>query len=318
MNSPGKQRIDAIDQFRGFAILAMVLVNYAADIQIIPAWFKHAPDIGLTFADLVAPMFIFAIGLTFGLSARRRVERNGMSATIRHFLRRFLALMGLGAILSAAESMLGLNTSGVDWSVLQSIGGAGLITLTVIFLPTKVRLGFGIGLLIVYQFLLDGFWLDWVLRSPHGGLAGTLSWSAMLVLATVFGDLFQDEAHRKYFPLVALLSLAAGLSLVWIVPVSKNRVSASYDLITLGISGLIFSVFFLTKFHLRPLSAWGQNPILLYNLHYLLIGIFVLPGIPAWHAQAPFWLVGFQTLFLLAILNTIAMHWYRKGFVFSL
>lgn len=296
----------------------MVLVNYGADIQSIPAWFKHAPDIGLTIADLVAPMFIFAIGLTFGLSARRRVERDGMSVTIGHFVRRFLALMGLGAILSAAESMLGLNTSGVDWSVLQSIGGAGLITLTIIFLPTKVRLGFAFGLLIVYQSLLDAFWLDWVLRSPHGGLAGTLSWSAMLILATVFGDLFQDKAQRKYFPLAALLSLAAGFALAWIVPISKNRVSASYDLITLGISGLIFSVFFLSRLRLRTLSAWGQNPILLYNLHYLLIGLFVLPGIPAWHVQAPLWLVSLQALALLAVLNAIAIYWYRKGFVFSL
>ena len=220
VNSPRRQRIDAIDQFRGFAILAMVLVNYAADIQTIPAWFKHAPDIGLTFADLVAPMFIFAIGLTFGLSARRRVEHDGMSTTIWHFVRRFLALMGLGAILSAAESMLGLNTSGVDWSVLQSIGGAGLITLTIIFLPTKVRLGSGIGLLIVYQILLDAFWLDWVLRSLHGGLAGTLSWSAMLILATVFGDLFQNETGRRYFPLTVLLSLAAGIALASIAPIS--------------------------------------------------------------------------------------------------
>ena len=318
MSSPGQQRIDVIDQFRGFAILAMVLVNYGADIQSIPAWFKHAPDVGLTGADLVAPMFIFAIGLTFGLSARRRVERDGMSATIGHFVRRFLALMGLGAILSATESMLGLNTSGVDWSVLQSLGGAGLVTLTVIFLPTKIRLGLGLSLLALYQILLNTFWLDWVLRSPHGGLAGTLSWSAMLVLATVYGDLFQDEARRKHVPLAALLSLLVGIALIWIVPVSKNRVSASYDLVTLGICGLIFSAFFIANLRLKLLSAWGQNPILLYNLHYLLIGLFVLPGIPLWHVQAPLWLAGLQALALLAILNAIAMYWYRKEFVFSL
>jgi predicted acyltransferase len=318
VNSPRKQRINAIDQFRGFAILAMVLVNFAADIQTVPAWFKHAPDFGLTFADLVAPMFIFAIGLTFGLSARRRSERDGMSATVGHFVRRFLALMGLGAIISAAETMLGLNTSGVDWNVLQSIGGAGLVTLTIIFLPTKARLGIGFSLLALYQILLNAFWLDWVLRSPHGGLAGTLSWSAMLILATVFGDLFQNEARRKHLPLAALLSLAAGIALAWIVPVSKNRVSASYDLITLGICGLIFSAFFLANMRLVPLSAWGQNPILLYNLHYLLIGLFVLPGIPVWHVQAPLWLAGLQVLTLLATLNAIAMYWYRKRFVFSL
>jgi hypothetical protein len=36
------------------AILLMVVANYAADIQTLPAWLKHAPDVGLTAVDLVA------------------------------------------------------------------------------------------------------------------------------------------------------------------------------------------------------------------------------------------------------------------------
>jgi len=61
-------RLDAIDQFCGFAILLMVLADYLVDVNIVPAWLKHAPDIGYTVIDLIAPLFVFAIGLTFGLS----------------------------------------------------------------------------------------------------------------------------------------------------------------------------------------------------------------------------------------------------------
>ena len=318
MPMPAKQRIDAIDQFRGFAIICMVLINFGTTIQTVPAWLKHAPDIGLTFPDLGAPAFIFAIGLTFGLSFRQRSRHEGTSAAIVHFVRRYLAFLGMGAIVSAGETALGVNTSGVDWGVLQAIGGAGLVTLTVISLPTLYRFGVGLGLLAVYQVLLDAFWLNMVLRSPHGGLAGTLSWSALLIIATVLGDLYHDDHRRKYFPFAALLLLVAGFALAWLVPVSKNRVSASYDLITLGVSALIFFEFHITKFRLSYFSAWGQNPILLYGLSYPLIGLFVLPAIPAWHTYAPPWLIVLQALALLVALGSLARFWQRKGFVFSM
>lgn len=78
-------RIASIDQFRGFAILTMVLVNYLGGVQLSPVWLQHAPDIGLTFPDLVAPLFIFAIGLTFGMSFHRRLEHEGAINTYSLF-----------------------------------------------------------------------------------------------------------------------------------------------------------------------------------------------------------------------------------------
>lgn len=318
MSTPTKQRIEAIDQFRGFAIICMVLINYGVGIQTMPTWLEHAPDIGLTFPDLGAPAFIFAIGLTYGLSYRRRVEKDGLPATIGHFMRRYLAILGIGAIVAAGETMLGRNTSGVDWGVLQAIGCAGILTLAVIQLPTSIRLGFGLGLLALYQVLLNRYWLETVLRSPHGGLMGAMSWSALLIIATVFGDLYQNQARRKYFLAVSLLFLIAGICLAIFVPVSKNRVSASYVFITLAASGLIFSLFYLTKIHLNYFSAWGRNPILLYSLSFLLTGLFVLPGNPAWHAFAPLWLVTLQALALVLIMGSIALYWQRKNFIFSM
>ena len=58
MSSLTKQRIEAIDQFRGFAIICMVLINYGMGIQTMPAWLEHAPDIGLTFPDLGGKAFV--------------------------------------------------------------------------------------------------------------------------------------------------------------------------------------------------------------------------------------------------------------------
>ena len=318
LNHPRKERIQAIDQFRGFAIICMVLINYGMEIQTLPKWLKHAPDIGMTFPDLGTPVFVFAIGLTYGISFRRRQVRDGLSATLGHFLRRYLSFIGIGTIITAGQTLMGRKLELLDWGVLEAIGCAGLLTLLVILLPTLIRLVFGLGLLALYQILLDCYWLDLVLRSQHGGLPGSLSWAAILILSTVFGDLFQDESRRKYFPWVSVLTLLAGFALTILVPVSKNRVSATYDLITLGTSGLVFSIFYLADFQLHFFAAWGRNPLLLYLLSFLVTGLFVLPGVPSWHQYAPLWLVGIQALVLVGILSSLALYWQKKGFIFSM
>jgi predicted acyltransferase len=286
-NFDSPKRDFAIDQFRGFAIVSMVLANYLAGINWVPSMLKHAPDVGLTAIDIIAPMFIFAIGLTYGSSFKRRLVREGPTATYQHFFTRFAALVGLGAIFSAGEIWIGENTSGVNWGVLQAIGAAGLITLPLLQLQTKWRVASGLVLLCGYQVLLDHFWLPKILNSPHGGLGGSLGWAAMLILATALADLYNNqERGRKSFFVASLLTLAIGTALTVWVPISKNRVSASYVLVSLGVSSILFIIFhwIIDQWHLKLtlLSMWGQNSLLLYVLHLLLLGFMVLcQAIPA-------------------------------------
>ena len=107
----------------------MVVVNYLADVETAPAFLKHASGFGLTIADLVAPAFMFAIGLSYGSSYRRRIERDGRRKTLGHFLRRSLSLIGIGTLISAGEILTGATGRVPDWDVLQAIGVAGLLTL---------------------------------------------------------------------------------------------------------------------------------------------------------------------------------------------
>lgn len=321
-SSPEPSRNPSIDQFRGLSILLMVLANYLAGIQIIPAWLKHAPDIGLTMIDLIAPFFIFAIGLTYGLSWKRRTVNHGKLKTYQHFFSRFMAMIGIGAVLSAGEIWLQVDGATINWGVLQAIGTAGILTLIVIDLPTSWRAVIGFCLLAAYQYMLNTSWLAYVLQAPHGGLPGSISWGGMMILATVLADCFHDAANRKfYFPL-SLLTIITGIGLSFIIPISKNRVSFSYVLISLGISALVFFVMdWLVKqrnLHSALLAAWGKNPLIIYILHLLLLGIVFLPGIPEWYSNAPFWLVFLQTFGLIGVLSSIAFWLEKKNILISL
>ena len=304
------KRLEAIDQFRGFAIFMMILANYMNNVQVIPAWLKHADDIGYTIIDLIAPMFVFAIGLTYGGSFRRRLARNGAWNTYQHFLTRYLALLGLGYIITLVWELSGIQPPSVNWGLLQALGAAGLIALPFIRLSAAWRWGIGLGLLAVYQILLDRFWLEDVLVAPHNGPWGALSWGAMLILATALADLYHDErVNRGTFPLVSAGVVIAGLALACLLPLSKDRVSASYVILSLGLSGLVFYTFHWVherwQFKLPILTDWGRNPLLLYLLHYVLLAIFALPAIPAWYVQAPWWLVLMQISVLIGVLSWV-------------
>jgi predicted acyltransferase len=317
------KRISSIDQFRGFAILTMVLANYMGGVLVIPAWLKHAPDVGLTVIDLIAPFFIFAIGLTYGLSFQRRLERDGAFSAYSHFLTRFLAIVGLGAIISAGETAIGENPSGVDWGVLQAIGMAGLITLVVIRLPSVWRWIIGAAILVVYQVILDHFLLTLTARSPHGGLFGSLDWGAMMILSTALADMFHAEGLlKKAFPWASLGVLVIGIALAFLIPVSKSRVSVSYVLISLGVSALLVLAFqwLSERFNWqgRFLVVWGKNPLVLYFLHYLLIGIVFIPGIPVIYQQAPLWLALIEMVVLVGGISVVAYWMDHKKIVISL
>ena len=316
-------RISAIDQFRGFAILLMILADYLNNIQVIPAWLKHAPDIGYTVIDLVTPLFVFAIGLTYGMSFRRRLERSGNWKTYNHFISRNLALIGLGFLITLGGVLSNNYPPEANWGLLQALGAAGLITLPLIRIKAKYRWIFGFMLLIIYQVLLDRFWLSEVVNAVHNGPQGALSWGALMIIATSLGDIYlESEKGKRYYPWLSLTLLILGVALTFLVPISKHRASASYMLVSLGLSGLIFFIFhFLdVKYHFQfpLLTDFGKNPLLLYLLHGVVLALFVIPPFPGWYYQAPLWLVVIQATLLVLFLGWIARVFNRRGWFLTI
>jgi len=300
----------AIDRYRGALVWLMVAGNYLAGVAAVPPFLKHAPDLGLTVADLVAPCFVFAIGLTAGPSFERRRRTDGLGHAVRHAAMRNLALIGIGALISAGGTAVGQPSS---WGVLQALGEAGLIALLVIGLPTWARLVIGVAMLVAYQLALDRWTLDAVLGADHGGIVGGVAWGALLICSTGVADLWR-RGRGALAATTAVLAAVATLS-VFLVPVSKHRVSLSYVLVTLAIAAFAFLLTDLGARFVprRPgyLAWWGENPLALYLLQLLLLGVVVLPPAPGWYADAPLWLAGIQLAAILALLS-IAARWLHR------
>jgi predicted acyltransferase len=302
----------AIDRFRGALVILMVAGNLAAGVDAVPAFLKHAPDVGFTIADTVAPAFVFAIGLTFGPSFRRR-RAVSRSAAYRHVMFRYLALVGIGAIIAAGStSVAGMPAT---WGVLQALGVAGLICLAVIRFPTAVRIAVGGGLLIGYQVLIDHGARELVLGASHGGLLGAVSWAALLVLSTAVADLI--GRGPRVAAVTASVLVVVAVAAVLLVPVSKNRVSLSYVLLTLALSTLVYLLVEVGSRALRArpgfLCWWGQNPLVLYVLHLVLLGLVVLPTPTWWYVHAPIWLAAAQLAVILAMMSLFAWLLHRRA-----
>lgn len=311
------QRDLAIDRFRGLAIVLMVLVNYLGGIGWVPAILKHAPDIGFTIADTVAPMFIFAIGLTFKPSFEKRLG-NGRLSAYTHFITRYFALVGIGALFSLGGTTVAGQPT--DWGVLQAIGAAGLICIIFIRFNWAVRLVLGVLLLCAYQFILNSWALGQVLSSVQGGFWGTLSWGGMLILATVMSDMWR----RGMKPHILSCSIAAalGAASAFLEPVSKNRVSISYVFITLAVSGFVYLLFQIGSHRVKLpagfLCWWGENPITLYILHLMILGCFELPAVAWWYADASAWLMALQLILLFGALSAVAFAMHRRRLIIKL
>jgi predicted acyltransferase len=316
-------RIRSIDYFRGFTIILMIAVNYLSGIDCVPAFLKHAPNIGLTITDLVAPAFIFAIGLTYKRSFDRRAARDGLKSAYYHFAMRFLAFVGIGAFFTGGAALVKPEEALGAWGVLQAIGAAGLIALLFICLGTWARLAVGLALLLAYQLMLDHFWLSQVLGAAQGGLQASLSWGALLLLSTVLADLyFKQSKNKLLFAAVSTAVLAAGLLSALLFAVSKHQVSLSYILISAGASSLAIFLFDawdrLVKVRLAVLEWWGSNPLLLYLIHMVLLGVTFIPGSEAWYKGAPPWSAALQLAGFFSVLCLLAWGFYRKKVHLSL
>jgi len=188
------QRDVGIDIFRALTMFVMIFVNDFWKIHEVPRWLEHANrgEDFLGLADVVFPLFLFAVGLSIPFAIERRYSK-GMSgeATIGHILSRTLALLVMGAFITNSEARLSPDVS-------YSIGVYWLLMVTAfIFIwnhyprsdhPKRKKLY----MLLKVAGVIILFYLAVTFRNPDGGvfgarwgILGSIGWT-YLVCALIY------------------------------------------------------------------------------------------------------------------------------------
>lgn len=316
-----KPRIISLDMFRGFAIFGMILVNYLGHFESMPNTFRH-PRYGMTFANAIAPYFLFAVGMGLKLSLERRIKKHGSGKAYWHAIKRYLILIIIGIVVYGPDPVMDM------WDALVDIGFAGLITLPFIVHGKKTRFIGAIVLLLIYQvlFTFTGYG-EWTMpNSIDGGPLGPISWASILVFGTIQMDYLIDYNRKKFIRKSLELGIPLmiiGLGLSYIQPkeiweFSQRSMTVAYPIFASGLSVITFLAFYLIadiwKLHIPHLAILGMNPLVIYILQQILIAFYgdLLPS------TAPWWqvLLGFAIIY--GICYLIAVYLYRNKYFIKL
>ncbi len=137
-------RIASMDQLRGYAMFGMMVVNYLGYFKWSPPvldWLlKHHKE-GFSYADTIAPLFVFVVGMGFRISLKRRIEKFGLWAARWRAAKRYLVLFLIGIAFYGPAWRIDW------WDALTHIGLSGLLALPFIDKKVPVRVAAAMGYL---------------------------------------------------------------------------------------------------------------------------------------------------------------------------
>jgi len=278
-------RLLSLDLFRGWTIIAMIIVNNPGDWCCVFSPLEHAAWNGWTPTDLIFPFFLWISGFAIPLSSGRKTfESKAKLQTI--IVRRSLLLIVFGLFLSGFPfGLIGSHTFSVaTWrlpGVLQRIGICYLLCASLfLYGGARVTAVTSLLFLALYGAVLHYFpvpnvgpgnlspdgnaarFIDSYLiglnhtwrHSPASGfdpegILSTLTATVTMQTGVLSYRLFlfvRKSGGLQPFWMVGLFLVAAGRLFDVVEPINKNLWTISYVLLTTGIAMLCFaSLYFL-------------------------------------------------------------------------
>ncbi|MBN2364941.1 MAG: DUF5009 domain-containing protein [Calditrichaeota bacterium] len=259
LTAPTARRALSLDALRGFAILTMVLSG-VIPYGILPSWMYHAqlppPDHhfnpglpGLTWVDLVFPLFLFALGAAIPLALSRRLEKGQSYLSILKYILERGFLLGFFAIFlrHVRPHVLDNTPESADWLIAL----AGFMIMFAIF--TR----------------LPHSWKNWIRWTVKG-----LGWSgAIILLVTLtYPDGTGFSLYRSDIIIIVLTNVAVFGSLIWLL-------TSHSILLRMGILGILLGFRLASQHAGWVQSVWEFSPVpWIYKLYYLQYLFIVLPG----------------------------------------
>ena len=303
--APKRQRLLALDVFRGLTVAGMLLVNDPGTWSAIYPPLEHAEWNGWTPTDVIFPFFLFIAGVTTHLSlSARRAEGADDGALARQIIRRGALIIGFGLLMAVFpfnswDRFAHIRIPGV----LQRIGVcytiAALISLRttlkqqvaivatlllgywfiITLVPVPGAMG-GIGANLntipsrtlaawTDRFLLGGhLWINSVTWDPEGPL------STIPAIGTAMLGIFAGRWIGEKRPLderlnglfaVGALAMMAGLMWNWSFPINKSLWTSSYVVFTAGMSCV--SIAAISWIIDVKGVTWWTRPVVIYGIN---------------------------------------------------
>ena len=304
MTAAPRERLLALDVFRGMTIASMLLVNNPGSWSAIYPPLRHAAWHGWTPTDVIFPFFLFIVGITTHLSLdARRARGDDERAIVRQILSRGALIILVGWLLAAfpfwpLTRLTDLRIPGV----LPRIGVAyicaalltrrGSLTQQVMILVALLYgYWFAMTLLPVPgQAGIGALWLGepsktlaaWVDRALLDGHLWSQSktWDPEGVLSTipaigtamlgVFAGRWLGSARPLSERLTAMfavgaLLMMAGLMWHWSFPINKSLWTSSYVLFTGGMAATaLATILWITDVER---ITWWTRPFVIYGVN---------------------------------------------------
>jgi predicted acyltransferase len=219
-------RIISMDQFRGYTVAGMFVVNFVGGLAAFPEVLKHHNGHPyFSYADTIMPSFLFAAGFSYRLTTLRRLAQQGALRTYGHVLLRSLALVLISLVMYGQEDILELKSwsqatpAGIWeriggllkadlWEVLAIIGVTQVLLLPVIAASSRVRtiawmvcaaIHLGISYAFNFNFVygqpnvMDSLWGLTGKSAWDGGFFGPIGWAIPMLFGTLAYDVVSSR-----------------------------------------------------------------------------------------------------------------------------
>ena len=314
---PRRERLVAIDVFRGLTVAGMLLVNDPGTWSAIYPPLEHAAWNGWTPTDLIFPFFLFIVGVTTHLSlSARRAQGADEGVLVRQIIRRGVIIVLLGWLMAVFPFYpLTRFTHMRIPGVLPRIGVAYVFAALITMRGTlKQQVMVLVALLYGYWFAMTllpvpgamggiganllndpertlAAWLDRALLGGHLWV-NSKTWdpegplSTIPAIGTAILGVFAGRWINQRRPIeerlnglfaAGVLGMVAGLMWNWSFPINKSLWTSSYVLFTAGMAAVSIATISWI-IDIRGVT-WWTRPFVIYGVNPIIA--FVGSGIMA-------------------------------------
>ena len=307
-NHPG--RLISLDAMRGFTIAAMITVNFPGHGDFVYGPLNHSRWNGLSFTDLIAPFFLFVVGVSIVFAySRRLAEGIPPRAMYQKIVVRSVKIFAVGMFLNLLPDF---DFSDVRWT--GTLHRIAVVFLVCAFLylhsswKQQARIGFltliaywlamtliptpGIGEVVLEPGVNLAAWVDqqflpgtmWQGTWDPEGILSTFPAIVTGITGMLAGHLLLSEGTPNekvnYLFGLGLLSAIAGYLWGLTFPVNENLWTSSFVLVTSGMAAMVLGASYFAIDILnrqggtRPGVILGANAITVYVLADILALLF--------------------------------------------